>query len=86
MLTLDAYFGKDYQILLFKLAVLMLSGFLSVSFMFLVVNQLCCFQLQTLMNVSEAPHGARVKRKKISKLTGLPLASFPVEVSELETD
>lgn len=56
------------------------------SFMFLVVNQLSCFQLQTLMNVSEAPDGTKVKRKKISKLTGLPLASFPVEVSELETD
>lgn len=56
------------------------------SFMFLVVNQLCCFQLQTLMNVSEAPDGTKVKRKKISKLTRLPLASFPVEVSELEAD
>lgn len=40
----------------------------------------------TLMNVSEAPDGTKVKRKKISNLAGLPLASFPVEVSELETD
>jgi len=46
--------------------------------MFLVVNQHWCFQLQTLVNFSEAPDGTKVKIKKIKQqVTGIVLSCFP---------
>lgn len=52
------------------LSVLLLSEF------YVSGNQHWCFQLQTLMNVSEAPDGTKVKRKKIKQQVARIALSF----------